>query len=57
MFANMGCAEFTHSSLCDAVIAFFKQGNERWCVLKLFHFLFIYVNFVTGMSVTKVVQR
>ena len=29
MLANMGCAEVTHSGLCDAIDAIFEHGKEK----------------------------
>ena len=57
MFADMGCAEVSHSGLCDAVDAIFEYGKEGRSEFKLTHILLICIKNVTGMSVTKRVQR
>ena len=57
MFADMGCAEVSHSGLCDAVDAIFEYGKEGRSEFKLTHNLLICIKNVTGMSVTKRVQR
>ena len=41
VLANMGCAEVTHSSLCDAVDAIIEHGNQRRGELELIHRFFV----------------
>ena len=41
MLANMGCAEVTHSGLCDAIDAIFEHGKEGRSEFKLTHYYLI----------------
>lgn len=53
MLANMGCAEVTHSGLCDAIDAIFEHGKEGRSELKLTHNCLIKFKNGTDMPVTK----
>ena len=57
MLANMGCAEVTHSGLCDAIDAIFEHGKEGRSEFKLTHYYLIKFKNGTDMPVTKRPQK
>jgi hypothetical protein len=53
----MGCAELTHSSLCDVVNTSIESGHKRRSVLELFHSVLNVIKNVPDMPGTNGVQN